>query len=634
MLRSIKNENDQKLFIDNDDDQATEINSNDSEKYSTKENATTSEIKSESRVLVLYTGGTIGMIRNESGVLVPKANSFVNNLRQFSQMHDRDYAKQIYGKMADESPLILPVKTTDNCRVIYEVLEYSPLCDSSDMTMDDWILIANDIKKYYNDFDGFVILHGTDTLSYTASALSFMLQDLDKIVILTGSQVPIFDTRNDGVDNFLTSLVIAANYNIPEVCVFFGTNLMRGNRTSKVSATSFDAFHSPNFPPLATVGINIEVDYRLTKYPQGPGNFTVHLKLNRNVGLLRLFPGITADLVKAFLQSPTEGVVLQTYGSGNIPSNREDIFVEFREATRRGIIIINITQCTTGRVSGTYEAGKLLEETGVISGYDMTPEAALTKLAYVLSNTDWNVKRKRRIMQSNLRGELTSSQLPFMFESDLVNAVARSLKLSSRAEFQELTSILIPSMLNAAVVKCDIDKLKSLKEYGANVSQTNVDGRTALHIACCQGNLNIVQELLKMGANVNKKDRFQRTPLIEAIENDHCEIINILLEHGSKLDKDVIGNKICDVVGSGNAKRLQSYLIADPDISERKDTSGRTPLHLAALHNDITIITLLLNHGANPKSIDMIGHTPFDLAKLVGAVDAMECLTINDDINE
>ncbi|XP_047353243.1 L-asparaginase 1 isoform X2 [Vespa velutina] len=549
-------------------------------------------------------------------------------------MHDRDYAKQIYGKMADESPLILPVKTTDNCRVIYEVLEYSPLCDSSDMTMDDWILIANDIKKYYNDFDGFVILHGTDTLSYTASALSFMLQDLDKIVILTGSQVPIFDTRNDGVDNFLTSLVIAANYNIPEVCVFFGTNLMRGNRTSKVSATSFDAFHSPNFPPLATVGINIEVDYRLTKYPQGPGNFTVHLKLNRNVGLLRLFPGITADLVKAFLQSPTEGVVLQTYGSGNIPSNREDIFVEFREATRRGIIIINITQCTTGRVSGTYEAGKLLEETGVISGYDMTPEAALTKLAYVLSNTDWNVKRKRRIMQSNLRGELTSSQLPFMFESDLVNAVARSLKLSSRAEFQELTSILIPSMLNAAVVKCDIDKLKSLKEYGANVSQTNVDGRTALHIACCQGNLNIVQELLKMGANVNKKDRFQRTPLIEAIENDHCEIINILLEHGSKLDKDVIGNKICDVVGSGNAKRLQSYLIADPDISERKDTSGRTPLHLAALHNDITIITLLLNHGANPKSIDMIGHTPFDLAKLVGAVDAMECLTINDDINE
>ncbi|KAL2742327.1 L-asparaginase isoform X2 [Vespula maculifrons] len=629
MLRTTKNENDQKSSIDNNGDQATGTNLNNSEKYCIKKNGT-SEIKSESRVLVLYTGGTIGMIRNESGVLVPKANSFVNTLRQFSQMHDRDYAKKMYGEMANESPLILPVKTTDNRRIIYEVLEYSPLCDSSDMTMDDWILIANDIKKYYNNFNGFVILHGTDTLSYTASALSFMLQDLDKIVILTGSQVPIFDTRNDGVDNFLTSLVIAANYNIPEVCVFFGTNLMRGNRTSKVSATSFDAFHSPNFPSLATVGINIEVDYCLSKYPQSPRNLSVHSKLNRNVCFLRLFPGITADLVKGFLQSPIEGVVLQTYGSGNIPSNREDIFAEFREATRRGIIIVNITQCTTGRVSNTYKAGALLKEAGVISGFDMTPEAALTKLAYVLSNTDWDIKKKRRMIQSNLRGELTSSQLPFMFESDLVSAVARSLKLSLRTEFQELTSILFPSMLNAAVVKCDIDKLKSLKEYGANISQTNADGRTALHIACCQGNLNIVQELLKMGANVNMKDRFRRTPLIEAIENDHHETINILLEHGAKLDKDNIGNKICDVIGSGNLRRLQSFLIADPNASQTMDTSGRTPLHLAALHNNVTIIKLLLNHGANPKSTDMIGHTPFDLAKLVGAVDAMECLTLQD----
>ncbi|KAI4485299.1 hypothetical protein M0804_006804 [Polistes exclamans] len=634
MSGSTLNEDNQKSLIDNVGDQVNEMNLNESEKNEIVKENLTNEVKPESRVLVLYTGGTIGMIRNEKGVLIPKANSFVNNLRQFSHLHDCNYAEKIYGKTSSNSfgPLILPVKTTDKCRVIYDVLEYSPLCDSSDMTMDDWIRIANDIKKYHDDYDGFVVLHGTDTLSYTASALSFMLEELDKIVILTGSQVPIFDTRNDGIDNFLTSLVIAANYSIPEVCVYFGTNLMRGNRTSKVSATSFDAFHSPNFPPLATAGINIEVDYRLSKYPSNPGNFSVHLKLNRNVGLLRLFPGITADLVRAFLQPPTEGVVLQTYGSGNVPSNRDDIFSEFRAATERGVIIINITQCTTGCVSGTYKAGKLLEETGVISGFDMTPEAALAKLAYVLSNKEWDIKKKERIMQSNLRGELTSSQLPFMFETDLVNAVARSLKLSSRVEFQELTSILFPAMLNAAVVKYDIDKLKSLMEYGANISQTNVDGRTALHIACCQGNLNIVQELLKMGADVNKKDRYHRTPLIEAIDGDHHEIINILLEHGAKLDENNIGYKIFDIVASGNAKRLKSFLIANPNVSQIKDTSGRTLLHLAALHNDVTIIKLLLNYNANPESIDMIRHTPFDLARLVEAVDAMECLTFYESI--
>ncbi|KAK2583653.1 hypothetical protein KPH14_009588 [Odynerus spinipes] len=591
-----------------------------------------SEIKPESRVLVLYTGGTIGMTRNESGVLVPKANAFVNNVRKYSYMHDRSYAEKVYGTAAT-SPLVLPCTATDKCRVVYEVSEYSPLCDSSDMTMDDWIRIANDIKKSYDDFDGFVILHGTDTLSYTASALSFMLEALDKIVILTGSQVPIFDTRSDGMNNFLTSLVIAANYNIPEVCVFFGTNLMRGNRTSKVSAVSFEAFHSPNFSPLAAVGIKIEVNYSSIMRPCKPGNFTVHSRLNRKVGLLRLFPGITAELVKAFLQSPTEGVILQTYGSGNVPSNREDIFADIRAATRRGIIIVNITQCTAGCVSDIYEAGKLLEEAGVISGFDMTPEAALTKLAYVLSKNEWDIEKKRQMMQTNLRGELTSRQPPLIYESDLVNAVATSLKLSSKAEFEELTSILFPAMLDAALVKCDVTKLELLlKEHDADVSQTNVDGRTALHIACCKGNLDAVQRLLAIGANVHVKDRFHRTPLIDAIDSDHHEIINILLKHGAKLDEDddVIGSEMCRTAAAGNERRLLSFLIAGANVSQ-KDVSGRTSLHLAALHNSVSVLKLLLNHGANPTCTDMIGHTPYDLAKLVGATEAMECLSLTAD---
>lgn len=581
--------------------------------------------ESEGRVLVLYTGGTIGMMRNEQGTLVPIANAFVKNLRKYPQLHDREYAEKKFGAMG---PLVLPVTATDSRRVVYSVLEYSNLCDSSNMTMDEWIRIANDIKESYERFDGFVVLHGTDTLSYTASALSFMLEALGKIVILTGSQVSIFETRSDGLDNFLASLVIAANYNIPEVCVFFGTNLLRGNRTSKVSATSFEAFQSPNFPPLAAANIKIEVDYRSIFRPCIMEKFYVHASLNRNVGLLRLFPSITSDLVKVFLQPPIEGVVLQSYGAGNVPTNRDDIIKELRAATKRGVIIVNTTQCSTGCVSNTYEAGKMLQKAGVISGFDMTPEAALTKLAYVLSKNDWDTETKRQMMQTNLRGELTAGRPPTIQDWDLVEAVARSLRLSSAAELQDLGSILFPAMLNAAVVRHDIIKLESLKGYGADISQANADGRTALHIACCEGDMKVVQRLLKMGANVHIKDRFDRTPLTDAIEYDRHEIIRVLLQCGAHLHGDAvrIGERMCSAAITGNTKRLQSYLLAGADLSQ-KDFSGRTPLHFAALHDHVEVIEFLLDHGADPRCADMMGETAAGLARAARAAGAIRLLT-------
>ncbi|XP_018300054.1 L-asparaginase 1 [Mycetomoellerius zeteki] len=578
----------------------------------------------EGHVLVLYTGGTIGMMRNEQGVLMPLANAFIKNLRKYPQLHDREYAEKRFGAMG---PLVLPVTATDSRRVVYNVFEYSNLCDSSNMTMDGWIRIANDIKESYERFDGFVILHGTDTLSYTASALSFMLEALGKTVILTGSQVPIFDTRSDGLDNFLASLVIAANYNIPEVCVFFGTNLLRGNRTSKASATSFEAFQSPNFSPLATANVKIEVDYRLIFRPCTMEKFYVHASLNRNVGLLRLFPSITSDLVKVFLQPPIEGVVLQSYGLGNIPTNRDDIIEELSAATKRGVIVVNITQCSTGCVSDMYEAGKLLQKAGVISGFDMTPEAALTKLAYVLSKKDWDTETKRQMMQTNLRGELTAGRPPTIQDWDLVEAVARSLRLSSTVELQELGSILFPAMLNAAVVRRDVVKLESLRGYGADISQANADGRTALHIACCEGDLKVVRRLLKMGANVHIKDRFNRTPLTDAIEFDHHEIIRILLQCGAHLHGDavLISENMCAAATAGNTKRLQSYLLAGADLSQ-KNFSGRTPLHFAALHNRTEAIEFLLDHGADPHCVDMLGQTAADLAEAMQAASAARLL--------
>ncbi|KAG6800991.1 L-asparaginase isoform X1 [Apis mellifera caucasica] len=580
---------------------------------------TTENIR-ESHVLVLYTGGTIGMIRNENGVLVPKPNAFVKKLRNYPHMYDREYTEKRFGSMG---PLVLPMTATDSRRIIYNVLEYSPLCDSSNMTMDDWIHIANDIKQSYEYFDGFIVLHGTDTLSYTASALSFMLESLGKIVILTGSQVPIFDSRSDGLDNFLSSLIIAANHNIPEVCVFFGTNLMRGNRTCKISATSFEAFDSPNFPLLAKANINIEVNYRTIFRPCTLEKFYVHTSLNRNVGLIRIFPSMTTDLVKTFLQPPIEGVVLQSYGTGNVPSNREDIIKELSAATKRGVIIVNITQCSTGHVSNLYEPSKFLSDAGIISGFDMTPEAALTKLAYVLSKEEWDMQTKREMMQTNLRGELTAGRPPHLEDLDLVEAVARSLKISSTTEYQELGSILFPAMLNAAVQSRDVIKLEALKTYGADISQQNADGRTALHIACCEGDLNIVRCLLRMGANVHIKDRFNRTPLTDAIEFDHHEIIKILMQCGAHLHGNacIIGEKMCIAATTGNVKRLKSYQLANAILSQ-KDFSGRTPLHFAALHNRTQVIKFLMEYNVDMICFDKMNQSPYDLAIAAGSTEA------------
>ena len=215
------------------------------------------------------------------------------------------------------------------------------------------------------------MLHGTDTLSYTASALSFMLENLGKTVIITGSQIPIFETRTDGKDNFMSALIIAGNYVIPEVCVFFNSKLFRGNRTIKVSSASLDAFDSPNVPCIAKMGINVEIDYRLIFRPCKVAKFTVHSVLDENVGLLRIFPNMPTATIKAFMQDPMRGVVLQTFGSGNIPSNRQDLTDVLRDATERGIIIVNCTQCISGSVAEIYETGRQLVDCGVIAGFDM-----------------------------------------------------------------------------------------------------------------------------------------------------------------------------------------------------------------------------------------------------------------------
>jgi L-asparaginase len=287
----------------------------------------------------------------------------------------------------------------------YVIHEYTPLIDSSDMTPSDWQRIAEDIRDHYDDFDGFVVLHGTDTMSYTSSALSFMLENLNKPVIITGSQIPLAELRSDGQQNLLNSLYIAANYPIHEVSLFFNNQLFRGNRSTKVHADGFHAFDSPNFPPLLDAGIQIKWNAGTPAEPTSKP-LQLHSIKPQPVGVVTLYPGISVDVIGNILRQPVRALILLTYGVGNAPQNAAMLNL-LTEASARGVVIINLSQCLRGKVNmDGYATGNALADAGVLSGYDMTTEAALTKLHFLLSQ-DLSPEAIRQQMQANIRGELT-----------------------------------------------------------------------------------------------------------------------------------------------------------------------------------------------------------------------------------
>ncbi len=336
--------------------------------------------------MLIYTGGTIGMRKDPvTGALEPfNFDQLMNNVPELKHYN-----------------------------MFINSYQFDPPIDSSDITPEHWTKLVKIIEYNYECYDGFVILHGTDTMSYTASALSFMLENLSKPVILTGSQLPIGQLRTDGRENLITSIEIAAaklpdgSAMVPEVCIYFDEKLLRGNRTTKVNAEGFSAFSSFNYPLLGSAGIDIHYDMNRIRRPDPNKPLVTHYVYDTNVLVMSMFPGFQEQLAKRILAAPgLRAIVLRTFGSGNAPQ-RPWFIDSLREATTKGVVIVNISQCIAGSVEmGRYETGLQLIEAGVVSGHDSTVESAVTKLMFLLGHYN-DPKVVRHYMHLNLRGEIS-----------------------------------------------------------------------------------------------------------------------------------------------------------------------------------------------------------------------------------
>ncbi len=314
------------------------------------------------RILILYTGGTIGMVPSAQGY-IPAAGFEARLRKQLSNQQHK-------------STIQLPE---------FDVLEFETLIDSANLQPSDWGHIAHQLHQHWRGYDGFVVLHGTDTMAYTASALSFMLQGLDRPVIVTGSQIPLEQPRNDAIGNLYTSLILAARNDLFEVVLYFDGKVLRGNRSSKTHSIAFSAFDSPNFPTLGEIGIYFELKRDLL-LPAGTLQATIPHFNPEAVAVLPIYPGLQANVLNALLTNGPQGLILQSYGVGNPPNSNTELMDLIEQATRQGIVVVNLSQCHQGPVvQGAYATGATLKNIGVVPGSNLTFEAAFTKLHWLLA---------------------------------------------------------------------------------------------------------------------------------------------------------------------------------------------------------------------------------------------------------
>ncbi|KAL6062271.1 hypothetical protein STEG23_001993 [Scotinomys teguina] len=424
-------------------------------------------------------------------------------------------------------------------RILYTVLECQPLFDSSDMTITEWVQIAQTIERHYTQYQGFVVIHGTDTMAFAASGLSFMLENLQKPVVLTGAQVPIHALWSDGRENLLGALLMAGQYIIPEVCLFFQNKLFQGNRTTKVDAQRFEAFCSPNFSPLATVGADVTISRELVRKASGKDHLVVHNSMERDVGLLCLYPGIPASLVRTFLQSPLKGVVMETFGSGNGPT-KPDLLQELRVASEQGLIIVN---CTHGEMT--------------------------------LPITDDH----QSLLQDGMLG----------------CRVAKLLSLTGSQEADAIQDVLMSSLALAAAHAGDLDSLQAFVDLGRDLNLKDCSGQIPLHVAGRRGHATVVTLLLQQGVDVNAHNEDGHSPLLLAVRVRHQGVIGLLRAAGAYLspqELEDIGTELCRLASRADSKGLRAWWQAGADL-EQMGYDGHCALQAVEAYGNADVVALL-----------------------------------------
>ncbi|KAG7448040.1 L-asparaginase [Guyanagaster necrorhizus] len=622
-------------------------------------------LSDESRVLVIYTGGTIGMLIGSRGY-VPEPYFLTETLRSQTRFHDplqnslfsnsgsvqgfREWSTgsgrssplggnatpsasvistpqqptllvrssrpigTSYGLTPNQSSAVahsiqvaenvyeahLPSLVTPRSAVPggsgsksirYAILEWNPLLDSSNIEIDDWIRIASEIELNYS-FDAFVVLHGTDTMSYTSSALSFLLEDLGKTVIVTGAQIPLSQLRNDATDNLMGALTIAGHYIIPECSLYFNHTLFRGNRVSKISSYDLSAFDSPNFAPLVNVGIDIVVNWNDVIRQTSLRRFRAHKQMSPHVATLRLFPGITAATVSAFFMPPIRGVILETFGAGNAPQ-RKDLMLALKEACERGVIVVAISQCAKGTVSDAYETGRTLLQAGVVPGHDMTPECALAKLSYLLSKPELSTDDIRKLMGTPLRGELTRPMSGAVPSQPTIDQNLEKIQgvLSQFVRLLEQSASPVPKItLSAPVDEASQDAAASWSWTAAEAASTEaVLFPFLIHLASARNDTSSIRFCLDSSSTPSRYS-----------------------------DPDSVLSPSVDAPQYGN--------IANGLVNSLEPGSGRSPLHVAALNGHTESVNVLLQSGALVHLRDTLGHTPLYYAARQGHRDVVEVL--------